>query len=205
MLSPPLVREKMQKCRHCRKWELGQVNSDGEQRWFIEEVQAHRETAGCSQNVSLRVRWFWIQIHTQNFSWSLILGECSLNLSFIHLLKVTILIFILLTVCVCIYFKLDNIYRGLPKWISGKESACQCRRHRRCGFNPWVRKVPWRRAWQPTPVFLPERSHGQRCLMGYSPWGRKELETTEWLCTHTIFTDVVIYRSTCNRLLSWNL
>ena len=87
MLSPPLVREKMQKCRHCRKWELGQVNSDGEQRWFIEEVQAHRETAGCSQNVSLRVRWFWIQIHTQNFSWSLILGECSLNLSFIHLLS----------------------------------------------------------------------------------------------------------------------
>ena len=39
--------------------------------------------------------------------------------------------------------------------------------------DPWVRKIPWRRAWQPTPVFLPEESHGQRSLVGYSPWGRR--------------------------------
>ena len=39
------------------------------------------------------------------------------------------------------------------------------------GFDPWVGKIPWRRAWQPTPVFLPEESHGQRSLAGYSPWG----------------------------------
>ena len=50
----------------------------------------------------------------------------------------------------------------------GKESACQCRRHR---FDPWVGKIPWRRAWQPTPVFLPGESHRQRSLPGYSPWG----------------------------------
>ena len=43
-----------------------------------------------------------------------------------------------------------------------KEPFCQCRRHTRCGFDPWVRKIPWRRAWQPTPVFLPGESHGQR-------------------------------------------
>ena len=47
------------------------------------------------------------------------------------------------------------------------------------GFNPWVRKIPWRRKWQPTPVFSPGESHGQRNLVGYSPWGRKELDTTE--------------------------
>ena len=47
------------------------------------------------------------------------------------------------------------------------------------GFNPWVGKIPWRRAWQPTAVFLPEESHGQRSMAGYSPWGHKELDTTE--------------------------
>ena len=46
--------------------------------------------------------------------------------------------------------------------------ACHCRRHR---FDPWVRKIPWRRKWQPTPVFMPGKSHGQRSLVGYSPWG----------------------------------
>ena len=55
----------------------------------------------------------------------------------------------------------------------------QCRNCRRPGFYPWVRKIPWRRAWQPTPVFLPGESHGQRSLAGYSPWGCKVLDTTE--------------------------
>ena len=63
---------------------------------------------------------------------------------------------------------------GMPRWRSGKGSACQCRRHRRCGFNPWVTKIPWRRKWQPTPVLLPGNFHGQRSLEGYSPWGHKE-------------------------------
>ena len=66
----------------------------------------------------------------------------------------------------------------LPRWLSGKESACQCRR---CRFNPWVRKLPWRRQWQPIPIFLPEKSHGQRSLVGYSPWGHKESDMTERL------------------------
>ena len=64
---------------------------------------------------------------------------------------------------------------GLPRWISGKESACQCRSLRRCGFDPWVRNILWRREWQSTLVFLPEKSHGQRSLVGYSPWGRKRV------------------------------
>ena len=46
-------------------------------------------------------------------------------------------------------------------------------------FNPWVGKIPWRRAWQPTPVFLPGESDGQRSLAGYSPWDHKELDRTE--------------------------
>ena len=45
-----------------------------------------------------------------------------------------------------------------PDGASGKEPDCQCRRHKRYGFDSWVRKIPWRREWQPTPVFLPEKS-----------------------------------------------
>ena len=58
---------------------------------------------------------------------------------------------------------------GFLGGASGKEPTCQCRRQRRCGFNPWVGKIPWRRKWQPTPLFLPGKSHGQRSLVGYNP------------------------------------
>ena len=60
--------------------------------------------------------------------------------------------------------------RGFPGGTSGTEPACQCRRHKKCGFDSWVGKIPWRRTWQPTPVFLPRKSQGQRSLVGYSPW-----------------------------------
>ena len=66
-----------------------------------------------------------------------------------------------------------------PRWCSGKESTCQRRRCKRCGFDPWVRKIPWRRKWQPTPVFLPGKSHGQKSLVSYSPWSCKESALTE--------------------------
>ena len=58
---------------------------------------------------------------------------------------------------------------GFPSGTSGKESTCQCKRHERPGFDPWVRKIPGKRKWQPTPVFLPGESHGHRSLVGYSP------------------------------------
>ena len=61
---------------------------------------------------------------------------------------------------------------GFPGGTTGEELACQCWRHKRRGFNPWVGKIPWRRAWQPIPVLLPTESHGQRSLVGYSPKGR---------------------------------
>ena len=70
------------------------------------------------------------------------------------------------------YFWVTSIV-GLHRWCSGEESTCKCRRCKRCRFDCWVRKIPWRRQWQPTPVFLPEKFHGQRSLVGYSPWGHK--------------------------------
>ena len=73
-----------------------------------------------------------------------------------------------------------------PGGTVGKESPCQYRRHKRCGFNYWVRKIPWRKKWQPTPAFLPGKFHGQGSLVGYSPWGRKDSDmTSEWTHTHT--------------------
>ena len=84
---------------------------------------------------------------------------------------------------------------GFPGGASGKEPAYQCRRHKRHRFSPWVRKMPWRREWQPTPIFLPGKSHGQRSLVGCSPWGHKELDTTEATNpntdTHTHTQDVL--------------
>ena len=67
---------------------------------------------------------------------------------------------------------------GFPGGASGKESTCQCRRHKRYGFDPQVGKTPWSSKWYPTPVFLPGKFHGQRSLVGYSPWGCKELDMT---------------------------
>ena len=66
-----------------------------------------------------------------------------------------------------------------PGGSSGEEPACQRRRCRRCRFDPWGGKIPWRRKWQPTPVFLPGKYQGQRSLMGFSPWDHKESDTTE--------------------------
>ena len=61
---------------------------------------------------------------------------------------------------------------GPPWWLSGKELACQCRR---CRFAPWGRKIPWRGKSQPTPVFLPGKSHRQKSLASCSPQGRKRV------------------------------
>ena len=91
-------------------------------------------------------------------------------------------------------FQPRGIHRGQanPTCVSGfngywasqmvlvvKSPPASAGRHKRPGFDPWVGKIPWRRAWLPTPVFLPGESHGQRSLMGYSPQGPKESDTTE--------------------------
>ena len=75
---------------------------------------------------------------------------------------------------------------SLPWWLSGKESTCQCRRHR---FYLWSGKIPWRRKWQPAPVFLPGEFHRQRDLECYSPWAhrvRHNLATKQEQCSQSL-------------------
>ena len=94
--------------------------------------------------------------------------------------------------CVHILIPLLTSFMILDSWVeprksllttSGKEPACQCRRHKRHQFNPWVGKIPWNKKRQPTPVFLPGKSHVWRSLAGYSPWGHQESDMTEQLST----------------------
>ena len=99
-------------------------------------------------------------------------------------------VFILYCVCPLYLFKAPGQQRPsfplfssiknieLPQKLRGKEFTCSCRRHR---FDPSVGKIPWRREWPPTPVFLPRKSHGQRSLEGYSPRGCKQLDTMQRL------------------------
>ena len=88
---------------------------------------------------------------------------------------------------------------GFPGGASGKEPACQCRRRKRHGFEPWLGKIPWRREWQLTAEFLLRESHGQRSLVGHSPWSHKELAMTEQ--TGTLGVVLVLYNTslTCFR------
>ena len=72
----------------------------------------------------------------------------------------------------------------LPCGLVGKESACNVGIPR---FNPWAGKILWRRKWQPTPLFLPGEFHGKRSLVGYTPWGHKQSDMTEWLSLHGRF------------------
>ena len=82
-----------------------------------------------------------------------------------------------------LYFQKQN--GGQYRRLSGKECACQWRRYKRCGFNTWVRAIPWRRKWQPSPVLLSGKFHGQRSLANGSSCGHKEWDTTERAHTHT--------------------
>lgn len=66
------------------------------------------------------------------------------------------------------------IFMGFPGVSDAKELACQCKRHKRRGFDPWIRNIRWRRAWPPTKVFLPGESYGQRSLVGH-----KDSDTTK--------------------------
>ena len=88
----------------------------------------------------------------------------------------------------CLTLLLNEFSLTYPIFLvaRGKESAHQCRIWCRIhGLDSWVRKIPWRRKWQPTPAFVPGKSHGRRSLVGYRPWGHEELGTTWWLNNKT--------------------
>ena len=88
----------------------------------------------------------------------------------------------------CVFFLAGVLHTlcGLLRCFSGKESACSAGHVGNGSFHPWVGKIPWRRKWQPTPIFLPEKSHGQRSLVGYSPWGRKCWTQTSMHAQHRL-------------------
>ena len=92
---------------------------------------------------------------------------------------------------------------GFPGGASDKEPACQCRRCKRCRFDPWIRKISWRRAWQPPLVFLPGEPHGPRGLVGYIPWDHRESDATRWP-THT-HTHTHEFTTVSNHLCPWDL
>ena len=102
------------------------------------------------------------------FSWSEIITNT---------LKMTLVVLISLGV---------HVYGAslVAQMVKKGECACQRRRYMRWEFYPWIRKIPWRRAWQPTPVFLPGESHGQRRLAGYSPQSCTKLDMTDRTCTY---------------------
>ena len=105
-------------------------------------------------------------------------GSCCVkwsNLAFLTLRK-----YIFMAKDCLILENVSGIGRSGNMVVQVKESTCQCRRQR---FDLWVEKIPWRRKWQPTPVFLPGESHGQRSLAHYSPWSQKELDVTKQLNT----------------------
>ena len=85
---------------------------------------------------------------------------------------------------------MENMH--FPGGTSGKEPTCQCKRRKRLGFNLRVWKIPWRKAWQPSPVFLPGESHGQRSLTGHSPWGCKESDTPEAMKLTRLMNDAAL-------------
>ena len=126
-------------------------------------------------------------IYSSVDSWlPLVVLEINLGaLGMLIVIKRTIQWIVLVLENICVYKHIyTHIYiytctsMGFPSGTSSKESTCQCRRHKIPGFDPWVRKIPWKRAWKSTPGFLPRTSHVQRSLTGYSPWGCKESDMT---------------------------
>ena len=91
-------------------------------------------------------------------------------------------------------YSIKRIYMEFRKIVTMTLYMRQQKRHRWPGFNPWVRKIPWRRKWHPTPVLLPGKFRGLRSLVDYSPWGHKKSDTTEQL-DWTEYSIVYIYHS----------
>ena len=119
-------------------------------------------------------------------------GRLSEKEWFIH--KLTIEIVQNVRLCFCVILSWMSVFYFE---LHSERQQRICLPSKRRGFDPWVRKIPWRREWQPTPVFLPGESHGQRSLVSYSPRGLKESDTTEWIThTHTVEMSVHFWAKT---------
>ena len=86
-----------------------------------------------------------------------------------------------------ILYQWSSCWAPYPGGNSDKEPSCQCSRLQGCRFDPWLRKIIWRKKWQATPVFLPGESHGQRSLVGYGLWCRRVRRNwaAECVCAYT--------------------
>ena len=97
----------------------------------------------------------------------------------------------MLTKFVSTYPIYNNFSGGSEGFLGGSKVKSICLECGRPGFDPWVGKIPWKRKWHPTPVLLPGEFHGGRSLVGYSPWGCKESDTTERLHTSALLGTVL--------------
>ena len=150
------------------------------------QLQCHTEWFSCPKNPELD-----LFISPSPDSWQPLIFLLSSVLPFpeCHVLGIFSLInmplrwlhvFLWLDSCTFFFLFTCPLYvYGFPGGTVNKESACQCKRGKTCGFSLWVGMIPWKRKWQPVPVSLPGKFQGQRSLVGYSPWGHKELDTTE--------------------------
>ena len=143
-------------------------------RWLGQEGGARMSASGCVFKVEpmgfaiewMWGVWWWAERGSQGFFASCFVVQLLSRVRFFATPW---------TACIPILLHLlepEYLENGLPRWLRGKESSCQCWR---CGFNPWVGKILWREKWQPTPVFLPGESHRQRSLVGSSPLGHSRV------------------------------
>ena len=156
-------------CSTCNIW---RIQGDSEIQAFALFLDFFRlKTCSVIHATLFSPNAFWEACHNYSCSFGSVLkkkmfssnGWKISNATFIHFLK-----------CVCFLFHkvewLDSKGLSFPGGTSGKEPICQCRKCRRPRFDPWIiRKIPWRREWQPTPVFLPEEYHGKRSLADCNP------------------------------------
>ena len=119
-------------------------------------------------------------------------------ISFIHLLTRGLVFF--LRFIQVLYRILVDLSLGFSGGTSDKEPSCQCRRCKSHRFDPWIRKTPWRKPWQPTPVFLPGQSYGQRSLVGYGPYCHRvghdssDLGARRHILTNTLSLVLLIFK-----------
>ena len=139
-------------------------------------------------------------------SFEILLHEIYVSFSLFYFIQSFIYVGVDLCISICFHYRKQILFFTKLKRVNRDILICtqitslvaqtvKClSTTRETRFDPWVGKIPWRRKWQSTPVLLPGKAHGQRSLVGYSPWGHKELDTTEWLHIH-IQTHLLVLRA----------